>query len=94
MKKFLIDPTNPPMPPLPLNTYQIIPIRLPKTARTPTKYPMGCARLDNVLPIALIAHPNTFTRAVNRFCSPLTMLCIAELIEDIFRRIYDCRCLR
>ena len=37
VKKFLIDPTSPLIPPLPLNTYHIIAIKLPNTARTPIK---------------------------------------------------------
>jgi len=83
VKKFLIDPTSPPIPPLPLNTYQIMAMREPNTANTPIRYPIGLANDDNVLPIASTALPNTLTTATNRFCSPLTNDWIALFIADI-----------
>jgi len=88
VKKFLIDPISPPIPPLPLNAYHIMAIKLPNTASTPIKYPMGLASEDSVLPMAFTAHPNTLTMDVNRFCSPFTRDWIAPLIADVWLTSY------
>jgi hypothetical protein len=72
-KKFLNPPMSPPTPFLPLNTPYIIASKLPNTASTPIKYPMGWANEVNVLPMALTALLNSSIIATNRFCRPFTI---------------------
>ena len=72
-KKPLSPPMSPLTPDLPLKTPYIIANRLPNTASTPIKYPMGWANEDSVLPMALTALLNSSIIATNRFCRPFTI---------------------